>query len=98
MGTLHLAKIGVIVKGAKMRMIHDVRRNGTNARVTFQERLVLPRLKDPVASIMDLFQAKHQGESMDLLTWTSATLSSRCIQWMVSSRIVQFCSEWDLDL
>ena len=34
-GTLHLAKIGVIVKGAKMRLIHDLRRNGTNARVTF---------------------------------------------------------------
>ena len=67
-GTLHLAKIGVIVKGAKMRLIHDLRRNGTNARVTFQERLVLPRLKDLVAGIMDLFQAKHQGEGMDLLT------------------------------
>ena len=67
-GTLHLAKIGVIVKGTKMRLIHDLRRNGTNARVTFQERLVLPRLKDLVAGIMDLFQAKHQGEGMDLLT------------------------------
>ena len=37
-GTLHLAKIAVIVKGAKMRLIHDLRRNGTDARVTFQER------------------------------------------------------------
>ena len=67
-GTLHLAKIGFIVKGAKMRLIHDLRRNGTNARVTFQERLVLPRLKDLVAGIMDLFQANYQGEGMDLLT------------------------------
>ena len=68
MGTLHLAKIGVIVKGAKMRLIHDLRRNGTNARVTFQERLVLPRLKDLVAGIVNLFQAKHQGEGTHLLT------------------------------
>ena len=29
---------------------------------------VLPRLKDLVAGIMDLFQAKVQGEGMDLLT------------------------------
>ena len=65
-GTLHLAKIGVIVKGAKMRLIHDLRRNGTNARVTFQERLVLPRLKNLKAGIMDLFQAKHQREGVGL--------------------------------
>ena len=37
-GPLHLAKIAVVLKGAKMRLIHDLRRNGTNARVTFQER------------------------------------------------------------
>ena len=109
-GTLHLAKIGVIVKGTKMRLIHDLRRNGTNARVTFQERLVLPRLKDLVAGIMDLFQAKHQGEGMDLLTLDFRDAFKQLhvvpterpflleLQWMVSSRIVQFCSEWDQDL
>ena len=106
-GTLHLAKIGVIVKGAKMRLIHDLRRNGTNARVTFQERLVLPRLKDLVAGIVDLFQAKGQGEGMDLLTldfrdactWSQPSgLSWLEPQWMVSSRIAQSCSEWDQDL
>ena len=28
------AKIAIVLKGAKMRLIHDLRRNGTNARVT----------------------------------------------------------------
>ena len=67
-GPLHLAMIAVVLKGAKMRLIHDLRKNGTNARVTFQERLVLPRTKDLVAGIMDLPQAKTQGEGVDLLT------------------------------
>ena len=48
-GTLHLAKIAVVVKGTKVRLIHDLRKNGTNARVTFRERLVLPRVKDLIS-------------------------------------------------
>ena len=39
-GTLELAKIAVVVKGEKFRLIHDMRRNGTNSKVTFEERIV----------------------------------------------------------
>ena len=39
-GTLWMAKIAVIVKGDKVCVIHDMRRNGTNSKVTFHERLV----------------------------------------------------------
>ena len=39
-GKLTLAKVGVIVKNDKVRLIHDMRRNGTNAKVEFSERLV----------------------------------------------------------
>ena len=42
-GSLQLAKIAVIVKGEKVRLIHDMRRNGTNAKVKLEERLVLPQ-------------------------------------------------------
>ena len=31
---LELAKIAVVVKGEKVRLIHDMRRNGTNSKVT----------------------------------------------------------------
>ena len=51
-----------------MRLSHDLRRKGTNKRVISQERLVLPRTKDLVAGIVDLLQAKAQGEGLYLLT------------------------------
>ena len=47
-GPLQLAKIAVIAKGEKVRLIHDTRRNGANSKVQLEERLVLPRLKDIV--------------------------------------------------
>ena len=36
-GTLQLAKMAVVVKGEKVRFIHDMRRNGTNSKVTFSK-------------------------------------------------------------
>ena len=66
-GALHLAKIAVVVKGTKVRLIHDLRRNGTNARVTFRERLVLPRVKDLISGIMELLQKQSSGEGVELL-------------------------------
>ena len=37
-GPLQLAKILVVVKGEKVRLIHHMQRNGTNSKVSFQER------------------------------------------------------------
>ena len=37
-GPFELVKIAVVVKGEKVRLIHDMRRNGTNSKVTFEER------------------------------------------------------------
>ena len=45
-GRIALAKIEGMVKGEKVRLTHDMRRNGPNEKVAFQERLVLPRVKD----------------------------------------------------
>ena len=67
-GTLQLAKIAVVVKGDKVRLIHDMRRNGTNSKVTFHERLVLPRLKDVIQGVMELLKGKANDEGIDLLT------------------------------
>ena len=65
-GALHLSEIAVVVKGTKVRLIHDLRRNGTNARVTFRERLVLPRVKDFITG--KLLQKQTSGEGVELLT------------------------------
>ena len=53
-GALQLAKIAVIVKGEKVPLTHDMRPNGTNSKVVFHERLVLPRLRDVVQGVMVL--------------------------------------------
>ena len=68
-GTLYLAKIGVIVKGAKIEVDPRFAQKWHQCSCHFSGKVgVLPRLKDLVAGIMDLFQAKHQEEGMDLLT------------------------------
>ena len=67
-GTLQLVKIAVIVKGEKVRLIHDMRRNGTNAKVVFHERLVLPRLRDVVQGVMVLLENKANHEGIEFLT------------------------------
>ena len=67
-GPLHLAKIAVVVKDEKVRLIHDMRRNDTNSKVSFQERLVLPRVKDIVGGIMELLEDKDNNEGVEFLT------------------------------
>ena len=67
-GPLKLAKIAVIVKGEKVHLIHDMRRNGTNSKVQLEERLVLPRLKDIVEGVMKLMAGKANDEGIDFLT------------------------------
>ena len=65
---LELAKIAVVVKGEKVRLIHDMRRNGTNSKVTFEERLVLPRVKDIIEGVMELLERKNNHEGAEFLT------------------------------
>ena len=67
-GTLELAKIAVLVKGEKVRLIHDMRRNGTNSKVTFEERIVLPRVKDIIEGVMELLEGKNNNEGIEFLT------------------------------
>ena len=49
-GPITQNRIGVIAKQKgdqlKLRLIHDLKRSGVNAKVQFQERLILPRLSD----------------------------------------------------
>ena len=66
-GTLELAKIAVVVKGEKVRLTHDMRRNGTNSKVTFEERLVLPRVKD-IEGVMELLGRKKNNEGVEFRT------------------------------
>ena len=67
-GTVDLAKIAVVVKGEKVRLIHDMRRNGTNSKVTFEERIVLPRVKDIIEGVMELLERKNNNEGVEFLT------------------------------
>ena len=49
-GPITCSRIGVIAKEKqgrlKLRLIHDLRRSGVNAKVAFEERVTLPRLDD----------------------------------------------------
>ena len=63
-------EIAVIVKGEKVRLIHDMRRDGNNSKVQLEERLVLPRLKDIVEGVMKLMA--NNGEGIEFLTSISA--------------------------
>ena len=59
-GPIHRSKIGVIAKmkggRRKIRLIHDLRRSGVNARIKTSERVVLPKLTDVVDSALSLMQ------------------------------------------
>ena len=43
----------------KIRLIHDLRRSGINARITLHERIVLPRLTDVARDALDLMRQEH---------------------------------------
>ena len=70
-GVLRPAKVATIVKtkgdSVKVRLIHDLRRNGTNSLVRFRERLVLPRLCDVTASTLDELEELKAGEVVRFL-------------------------------
>ena len=62
-GPLVLARIGAIVKvkneRLKLRLIHDLRRSGSNAKATVPERIILPRIIDAVFSMLDVARAAN---------------------------------------
>ena len=66
-GCRQLAKMAVVVKGDKVRLIH-MRKNGTNSKVTFQELPVLPKVKNIVGRIMELVENKDNNEGAQFLT------------------------------
>ena len=67
-GSIQLAKIAVIVKSDKVRVIHDRRRNRTNCKVQLKERHVLLRLKHIVEGVMKLMAGKSNEEGIEFLT------------------------------
>jgi hypothetical protein len=63
--------VAVLVKEAKdgtlkVRLIHDLRRSGVNARIKVRERLVLPRIADLVEAILDALERGGPGTEMEL--------------------------------
>ena len=69
-GPLWPSRIGVIVKRAskgmlKVRLIHDLRRSGVNAKIRLRERLVLPRISNIIESILDLM-SELEDEQVEL--------------------------------
>ena len=65
-GPIHRSKIGVIAKlkggRRKIRLIHDLRRSGVNARIKTSERVVLPKLTDVVEAAMSLMKKTGSTE------------------------------------
>ena len=50
---------------AKVRLVHDLRRSGVNAKVRLCDRLVLPRVGDVLEDLLDLLAA-HPGADIEL--------------------------------
>ena len=73
-GPLVPAAIGVVAKakpggGHKYRLVHDLRRNGVNAKIKFPERLVLPRLRDAMDDALTLLE--HVRRPQERVMWLS---------------------------
>ena len=70
-GPLVLAKIAVIVKETngrkKVRLIHDLRRNGTNGLIRIRERLVLPRLRDVIDEAVEVMHGRAVQDELEFL-------------------------------
>ena len=98
----HLAKIAVVVKGTKVRLTHDLRRNGANARVTFRE-TVVSRVKDLTSGIMELLQSQASGDGVEFVTLDFRDVCTPTrnaqfqleLRWTVSSLIAPCCEGLD---
>eukprot|EP00971_Amphidinium_carterae_P075312 1488307-Amphidinium_carterae.1 len=60
-GLLVPSRIAAVVKpksggGVITRLVHDLRRSGVNSRAKCPERVVLPRLMDPMLAALDMCQ------------------------------------------
>ena len=59
-GPITYSRIGVVAKEKqgrlKLRLIHDLRRSGVNAKVAYEERVVSPRLKDDIQDALDEYK------------------------------------------
>ena len=58
MGPITCSRIGVVAKAkadkVKLRLVHDLRRSGVNAKMRTHERVVLPRLSDACEDVLTL--------------------------------------------
>ena len=69
-GELLPSKVAVLVKQVgrvRVRLIHDLGRSLVNTKITIAERLVLPRISDAIAYILDMFQAAPTDSTFELM-------------------------------
>lgn len=64
-GYISKVKLDGTVKG---RLVHDLRRSGVNEHIEFEERLVLPRLKDALEDVLRLLEVKDPGEQVSFMS------------------------------
>ncbi len=61
LGKAHPSRMAAIIKvkdnETKVRLIHDLRRSGMNARVRNPERVVLPRIRDAINDVLRQMRA-----------------------------------------
>ena len=84
-----------------------MRRNGTNSKVTFQERLVLPRVRTSLDALKSCPRTKMTTNVSSFSLWIFGTRLNDCTwwrpkdlswlgpQWAVSFLAERFCSEQD---
>ena len=71
-GKLVPSSVGVIVKDdgrgkRKVRLVHDLRRSHINSHISYQERLVLPRLCDAIEDILNMLETRQAHEQVCLV-------------------------------
>lgn len=72
-GPLVPSAMGLIVKtkadgSKKGRLVHDLRRSDVNSHIVFEERLVLPRLRDAVEDVLSLMESASPEEQILLMS------------------------------
>lgn len=72
-GLLVPSAMGLIVKtkadgSKKGRLVHDLRRSDVNSHIVFEERLVLPRLRDAVEDVLSLMESASPEEQILLMS------------------------------
>ena len=100
--------MGLIVKtkadgSKKGRLVHDLRRSDVNSHIVFEERLVLPRLRDAVEDVLSLMESSSPEEQILLMSADFADAfkqlpamhrkndTSLARPWVVFSFITRYC-------